>query len=62
MEKLTRMARNIPTKPKSITAVISPNTVMQFESDQVSQVLDNCNLLFSYNVTRHVDIWRRRHA
>ena len=63
IEKLTIMAKTIATKSSSPTPVISANALMQFESEQVSQVVDNCSLLFSHeDVMKHVDIWRQSHA
>ena len=36
---------------------------MQFGSEQLHQVVDNCALLFSQeDVMKHVDIWRQSHA
>ncbi len=46
-EKLTSMAKNIATESNSPTSVISANALVQFESEQISQVVDNCGLLFS---------------
>lgn len=62
-EKLTLMAKIIATQSKSPRSVISANALMQFDSDQVTQVVDNCHLLFSQeDVMKHVDIWKRTHA
>jgi hypothetical protein len=57
------MAKNIATKSNSPTFVISANALMQFESEQISQVVDNCGLLFNQeDVMKYVDIWRQSHA
>ena len=57
------MAKNIATKSSSPTSVISANALRQFESEQVSQVVDNCDLLFNQeDVMKHVDTWKQSHA
>ena len=57
------MAKNIATQSSSPTSVISANALMQFGSEQLHQVVDNCALLFSQeDVMKHVDIWRQSHA
>lgn len=63
IEKLTSMAKTIATKSSSPTSVISANALMQFGSEQLHQVVDNCSLLFyQEDIMKHVDIWRKSHA
>ena len=65
-EKMSQLKKKLDALKKTLirdSIVGCPTKLLEFGTDQIQQVIDKAEHIFSISdVLKHVDIWQRKHA